>query len=748
MPADARLIQCNSLKLDEAMLTGESSAVEKDLKTLHKLALVPGDRLNMVYAGTMVTFGRGRAVVVATGTRTEFGEIAGMLLGIQHGKTPLQEDLDRLGRTLVWAGLGVVLLVTGLAVLRGQPVLEMLLFGIALAVAIVPEALPAVLTISLAIGARRMVKRHVLMRRLSAVEAIGCVSVICSDKTGTLTKDEMMVRRIFTAGEMLSVSGAGYEPSGAFLRQGSPVEPPEPLQALLQSAVLASDALLVRAKDGAGWAIRGDPTEGALVVAAAKAGIHREELEGRFPRLGEIPFTSEARRMTTLCAGLRGQEAHAKGAPEVIVQGCTAWVGARGEAALEIEEKRKILQTAHDLSAQGLRVLALARKSSASLENAEHDMTFLGLVGMMDPPRPEAFAAVQACREAGIKVVMITGDHPLTARAIARELAVLRAGRVVTGAELEAMGDNEMKSQVEKIEVYARMLPAQKLRIVTALQERGHVVAMTGDGVNDAPALRKAEVGVAMGITGTDVTRDAADITVTDDNFASIVAAVEEGRCIFANTRKYLSYLFSSNIGEVGLMAGAGLLGLPMPLTAVQILYVNLATDGLPALALAADPPDGDLMRRAPRNPRGGIFTRQLLTLMLLGGLWSALANLGLYGWALGAGRSLTESRSLAFASLVLMEFFKAYGFRSHRRSILDRPLANVWLNLAILWEMLLLGAVIYIPVFHRAFGGARLTLENWGIAFLFAASIVPVLEIGKWMGHRRPAVPQSLLRL
>ncbi|MCI0408754.1 MAG: HAD-IC family P-type ATPase, partial [Acidobacteria bacterium] len=337
----------------------------KDLKALHEPSLVPGDRLNMVYAGTMVTYGRGRGVVVATGMRTEFGEIAAMLLGVQHGKSPLQKDLDRLGRALVWAGFGVVLLVTGLAVLRGQPLLEMLLFGIALAVAIVPEALPAVLTISLAIGARRMVKRHVLMRRLSAVEAIGCVSVICADKTGTLTKDEMMIRQIFTAGEMLSVTGTGYEPHGAFLRHGSPVDPSEALRAVLQCAVLSSDALIVRAQDGAGWLVRGDPTEGALVVAAAKAGIHRVDLEERFPRVGEIPFTSESRRMTTLCEGPRGREAFSKGAPEVIVENCTAWVGPRGEAPLDSEARRVILQTAHDLSAQGLRVLVLSRKSNA-----------------------------------------------------------------------------------------------------------------------------------------------------------------------------------------------------------------------------------------------------------------------------------------------------------------------------------------------------------------------------------------------
>ena len=587
----------------------------------------------------------------------------------------------------------------------------------------------------ISVGVQKMVKRHALIRRLPAVETRGSTSVICSDKTGTLTKDEMTVRRIYLEGEMLEVSGSGYEPVGNFLRQGAPVEPTPALREFLRSALLSSDARLVPGEEGKGWRVQGDPTDGALVAAAAKAGLVREDLEAGFPRVGEIPFASESRRMTTLHEGPDRTEAFSKGAPEVIVDGCAKWVIPGGVAALDAPARVKILGAAREMAEGGLRVLALARKPGASLQDAEHHMTFLGLAGMMDPPRPEAFSAVQACRKAGIKVVMISGDHPLTARVIARELRVLDGGRVVTGSELEAMSEEELEGQVETIDVYARMLPAQKLRVVTALQKRGYVVAMTGDGVNDAPALHKADVGVAMGITGTDVTREAADMTITDDNFASIVAAVEEGRCIFDNTRKYLMYLFSSNIGEVGLMAGAGLLGLPLPLTAVQLLYVNLATDGLPALALAADPPDRELMRRTPRDPRAGIFTRPVVALMLVGGFWSAVMNLGLLAWALGMGRSLEEARTLTFATLVLTEFFKAYCFRSHLRTALRNPLRNRWLNLAILWELLLLSAVIYAPVFHQAFGGTRLRPQDWVVAFLIAATIVPVLEMAKWVG-------------
>jgi Ca2+-transporting ATPase len=409
-----------------------------------------------------------------------------------------------------------------------------------------------------------------------------------------------------------------------------------------------------------------------------------------------------------------------------------------GEPPLDESGSELILHMARSLASQALRVLAVARKPNASREDAERDMTFLGLVGMIDPPRPEAKAAIHTCELAGIKPVMITGDHPLTAEAVARELALLKEGRVVTGPELESWSDSELEQAVGDIEVYARVSPAHKLRVVTAWQKQGHVVAMTGDGVNDAPALKKADVGVAMGITGTDVSREAAAMTLTDDNFASIVAAIEEGRGIFGNIKKYLMYLLSSNIGEIGLMAGATLADLPLPLSAVQILYVNLATDGLPALALAVDPPETDLMQRRPRDPRRGIFTAPVVTLMLIGGCWSAVVNLFLFVWAMRSGRSSAEAMTMTFVSLVLIQFVKAYNFRSDRHSVLRRPFANRWLNAAILWELMLLLLVVYLPFLQNAFGTYALSWTDWGIVFGLAFSVAPVLELAKWFGRRQ----------
>ena len=735
VPADARLVEAVNLQIDEAALTGESVPVEKHTAPLANGQLALGDRKNLVYAGTVATYGRGRAVVTATGMNTEFGKITGMLQTVEAGKTPLQENLDRMGKTLAKATLVIVAFIVALGVLRGQPLIEMFIFGIALAVAVVPEALPAVVTISLALGVQRMVKRNALVRRLPVVEALGSTTVICSDKTGTLTRDEMTVRKIFVAGRVVEVAGAGYEPHGAFAQGGLPVVPSGPLLALLRGAALASDARLVE-RDGH-WDIKGDPTEGALVVAAAKAGLHRVDLETQFPRVNEIPFTSETKRMTTLHATGDGPVAYAKGAAEIILDSSTRLLTEDGAQPLDGAAREAILAQARQMAGTALRVLGIATKPDASIENAEHAMIFLGLVGMIDPPRAEAKAAVQACEQAGIKAVMITGDHPLTAQAVARELGLLKTGRSVTGAELEAMSEAEFEREVTQIEVYARVSPAHKLRVVTALQKHGHIVAMTGDGVNDAPALKKADIGIAMGITGTDVSKEAAAMTLTDDNFASIVAAVEEGRGIFGNIKKYLMYLLSSNIGEIGLMAGATLLGLPLPLTAVQILYVNLATDGLPALALAVDPPEKDLMRRKPRDPRTGIFTRPVVTLMTVGGLWSAIANLGLFAWALNSGRSLSEAMTMTFVSLVLIQFFKAYNYRSDRQSVLNRPFANRWLNRAIGWELLLLVLIIYVPFLHDAFGTFYLTLEDWLIVLAIALTVSPVLELAKWMVRR-----------
>jgi P-type Ca2+ transporter type 2C len=735
--ADARVVEVFNLQVEESALTGESLPVEKQPEALADADLPAGDRTNMVYAGTTITYGRGRALVVATAMQTEFGGIARMLETIERAKTPLQLTLDRVGMILARAAIVVVLVVVALGLFRGQPFLEMLLFGVALAVAVVPEALPAVITISLTLAAQRMAKRNALVRRLPAIETLGSVSIICSDKTGTLTKDEMTVRKIVSGGEMLEVSGAGYEPEGEFARDGSRADPPEALLETLRGALLASDAELVR-NDGQ-WHVRGDPTEGALVVAAAKAGLERADVERRLPRVDEIPFTSESKRMTTLHrTDDDGAVAYAKGAPEVILASCTRQLSASGETALDDSARDALVATAREMAADALRVLAVARRSGATRANAERELTLLGLIGMIDPPRPEAKQAVERCRRAGITPVMITGDHPLTAQAIARELGILTDGRAVTGAELEEMDDATLDRDVETIQVYARVSPVDKLRIVTAMQRKGHSVAMTGDGVNDAPALKKADIGVAMGITGTDVAKEAAAMTLADDNFASIVAAVEEGRGVFANIKKYLMYLLAANLGEIGLLLGASLLGKPLPLSAVQILYVNLATDGLPALALSVDPAERDLMSRSPRGRSKGIFTRPVVALVTVGGIWSAIVTLVLFTSALSSGTELPDAMTMTFAALVLIEFFKAYSFRSDRNSVFVRPFANRWLNLAIVWELVLVMLVINVPFLQDAFGTRALSLGDWMIVAGSAATIVPVLELAKQVIRRR----------
>jgi len=735
IPADARLIEAVNLQIEEAALTGESVPVEKNIAPIDKAEPALGDRANIAFAGTAATYGRGKAVVVATGMNTEFGKIAKMLQTVETGRTPLQENLDKVGKILAMAALLIVAIIVVLGLLRDQPFIEMFIFGIALAVAVVPEALPAVVTISLAIGVQRMVRRNALMRRLPAVETLGSTSVICSDKTGTLTKDEMTARKIYAADSELEVQGAGYEPKGQFLHNSKPIEPTSSLKQFLQTAALASDATIVR--EASHWIVKGDPTEGALVVAAAKAGLDKVDLDAQYPRVNEIPFTSETKRMTTLHKVGQKIIACSKGAPEVILESCTRQLTEKGETPLDSAGKKVMLETARQMAGEALRVLAIASKTDASLESAEREMTFLGLVGMIDPPRPEAKAAVKTCETAGIKAVMITGDHPITAQAIARELGILKEGRVVIGDELEKMPDTDLERGVQDIEVYARVSPAHKLRVVTALQKQGYVVAMTGDGVNDAPALKKADIGIAMGITGTDVSKEAAAMTLTDDNFASIVAAVEEGRGIFSNIKKYLMYLLSSNLGEIGLMGIATIAGMPLPLSAVQILYVNLATDGLPSLALAVDPPEADLMQRKPRNPRTGIFTRPVIALMTVGGVWSMIVNIGLFAWALNSGRSKEEAMTMTFVSLVLIQFFKAYNFRSDRHSVLNRPFANKWLNIAILWELGLLMLIVYLPVLHRPFGTYSLPLIDWVIVTVLAFSVSPVLEMVKLFERR-----------
>lgn len=735
VPADARLIQSFNLQVEEAALTGESLPVEKKTDTLGGSDIGLGDRINMVYSGTVISYGRGRAVVTATGMNTEFGKITGMLQEVETGKTPLQKNLDQVGKNLARAAGVIVVIIVILGVLRGQPLLEMIIFGIALAVAVVPEALPAVVTISLAIGVQRMVKRHALIRRLPTVESLGCTSVICSDKTGTLTKDEMTIRKICVNGRIYDLDGSGYNPEGGFFFDGSSVAPSQDMTFLLRAGILASDASLI--KENGQWDITGDPTEGALIVAGAKAGLDKASLDKENPRTNEIPFSSETKRMTTLCEESGRQVSYTKGAAEVIIGLCTRHQKEGRVEPMEESLRNGLLNVCQQMAKQALRVLAIAYKPDTQIGDAQKDMIFLGLVGMIDPPRPEAKAAVQTCETAGIRPIMITGDHPLTAQAIAGELGILKDGRVITGVELDQMDEAQLDRDISNINVYARVSPSHKLRVVTAFQRHGHVVAMTGDGVNDAPALKKADVGIAMGITGTDVTKEVATMTLTDDNFASIVAAVEEGRHIFGNTKKYLMYLLSANIGEIGLMAGTMLLGMPIPLTAVQILYVNLATDGLPALSLAVDPAEPDLMHRKPRTQQSGIFSRPVVLLMLVGGFWSTLVNIGIFAWALKTGMSREEAMTLTFVSLVLIQFFQAYNFRSDRQSIIQKPFANKWLNMAIVWELLLLLVVVYLPILHKPFGTYGLSLFDWAVSIVLSFTVTPVLEMVKWMMRR-----------
>ena len=740
--ADARLIEAVNLKTSEAPLTGESTPVEKKSAIIQGEAPV-ADRRNMVYMGTAVIDGRGSAIVTGTGMTTEFGKIASLLQAVKPERTPLEINLDRIGKWIAIGALVLCFVLAGLGVLRGHEVLEMFIWGIALAVAAVPEALPAVVTISLALGVRRMAKRHALIRKLPAVETLGSTTFICSDKTGTLTQGKMTVRRIYADENSIDVSGVGYEPEGEFSVGGEKisVESESALGRLLLIGALCNDTALTAS--GRVWEVSGDPTEGSLLVSAAKAGLWPEELNHQFPRIGEIPFSSERKRMTTVHQTPEGSVAYSKGAPELVLRSCRYIYAEGRERELSDKDRERIIAVGRGMLDDALRVLGLAYKrldDGEISESIEQDMVFTGMVGMIDPPRPEAKQAIERCDQAGVKSVMITGDHKKTAVAIARELGLLKEGLALTGVELDSLSQAELEEMVERIEVYARVSPAHKLRVVEALAKRGHVVAMTGDGVNDAPALKKADIGIAMGITGTDVTTEAADMVLTDDNFASIVAAIEEGRGIFSNIKKYLMYLLSSNIGEILLMAGAilfgPLLGLPagaIPLVAIQILWVNLATDGLPAIALSVDPPAPDLMKQKPR-PRGqGVFTKEVVTLMVVGGVWSCLVNLGVFKWALDVGRGMLEAQALCFLTLVLIQFFKAYNFRSDKQSIFKIGFfKNRWLNITILWEIALLAVIVYTPVLQPSFRTFPLSGFDWLLVVLLAATVFPVLELTK----------------
>ncbi len=748
IPADARVIEAFNLRADEASLTGESTPVEKTEKALAGEVSV-GDRSNMVFTGTAAVYGRGLAIVTATGMSTEFGKIATMLQEVQKERTPLQVNLDQLGKWIAIGALVLTFILAGIGVLKGHGILEMLIWGVSLAVAAVPEALPAVVTISLALGVQRMVRRHALIRKLPAVETLGSTTFICSDKTGTLTQDQMTVRRIYVSGKIIDVSGGGYEPKGEFREGGAVIssEDNEALRRLLQVGVLCNDTSLH--SEGGVWMVKGDPTEGALLVAAAKAGLWQDTLRGQYPRVSEIPFSSETKRMTTIHKTGEGYIAYSKGAPEVILGSCSRVFRDGKETELTSEDKIAVADVARQMAESALRVLGFAyrplKEGSVQETNIENDMVFVGLTGMIDPPREEVKEAVKKCEQAGIKSVMITGDHKLTAVAVARELGILKEGAAFAGDEINKLSDEQFEDLVEKIEVYARVSPAHKLRVVEALTKKGHVVAMTGDGVNDAPALKKADIGVAMGITGTDVTKEAADMVLTDDNFSSIVAAVEEGRNIFNNIKKYLVYLLSCNLGEILLMAVVILFGpffgLPagtIPLVAIQLLYVNLATDGLPAIALSIDPPDVDVMTQKPRPRRQTIFSANVLRYLAGTGIWTAVVTIGIFVWAVDSGKNFLEAQSMCFVTLILIEFFNAFNCRSLEHSLFKiGPWSNRWLLLAILWECILLGLIVYLPVLQGPFNTYALTLTDWVIAVLSASTIFIGVEIYKLIVSR-----------
>ena len=752
IPADLRLIEAMNLNTQEAPLTGESTPVEKTTAIIEDYEVPIGDRKNMAYTGTTVTYGRGKGVVIATGMHTEFGKIAAMLQGVEEEETPLQKNLNKVGKLLGIACLVIVVIVVILSIIRGHiysinGIMDMFIWGVSLAVAAVPEALPAVVVISLSIGVQKMVKRHALVRRLSAVETLGCTTVICSDKTGTLTQDQMTVRRIYVNNRLIDVTGSGYEPKGEFQIDGKTIDISldDTTNIFMRINTLCNDTHLLQ-RNGK-WEIKGDPTEGGLLVVAAKAGINHEDIKQKWPRIDEIPFSSERKIMTTINDSPYGKAAYSKGAPEVVLESCSYILENGQTKPLPETNKARILDTARNMAENALRVLGMAykplRETPQSKDTYEKEMVFVGLAGMIDPPRPEVKEAIQQCEHAGIKSIMITGDHKTTASAIAKELGILKTdGIAITGAELDKLSDTEYEKLVSKIDVYARVSPSHKLKVVEAFSQKGDVVAMTGDGVNDAPALKKADIGIAMGISGTDVSKESAAMVLTDDNFASIVSAVEEGRGIFNNIKKYLIFLLSANVGEVLTMFFASLLTIPLPLVAIHLLWVNLTTDGLPALALAVDPKDPDIMDRPPRDPKSSIFTKNVLVLMAVIGVTMATTLLALFIWKLdSAGNSwrdsnnplLTEAQTMVLCTMVLFELLVALACRSEIHSIFKVGIfGNKWLIYANAISLGLLMAILYIPVLQSPFDVVPLGWDDWIIVLPLSLTGFVVVEIIK----------------
>lgn len=727
--ADVRLLDAQGLKVEESALTGESVPVEKHTEVIREEDLPLGDRANMAFMGTLVVQGSGKGIVIATGMGTEMGKIANLLDEAEETKTPLQYRLEQMGKVLVWVAIALTMIVTGLGILNGNDPQEMFLTGVSLAVAAIPEGLPTIVTVVLALGVQRMLKKNAIVRRLPSVETLGCTTVICTDKTGTLTQNKMTVTHLYADGGEWEITGGGYEPSGQFLQNGISKDPLKNrvLKQLLEIGVLCNHATLFQKMEREGrkgeWEIHGDPTEGALLVLAAKAGIWKEELEKRWVREWEIPFDSDRKRMSILFRNMEGIRILAvKGAAEQILERVTRIASGGKEVPLDQTQIRAILKKNEELAAKGLRVLAVAykevrdsRENHKKKEEWEEDLTLLGLIGMIDPPREEVKESIQISQEAGIKVVMITGDHRLTAEAIGRNLGILpEGGLTVTESELYNMSDEEFAEKVENIYVYARVSPNHKLKIVQALQAKGHIVAMTGDGVNDAPAIKASDIGISMGRSGTEVAKEASDLILTDDNFTSIEAAIEEGRGIYDNIRKFIRFLLASNVGEIFVMLLAMLLSLPVPLLPLQILWINLVTDGLPALALGVDKPEGNMMKEPPRDPKENIFARGLGWKIISRGVLIGLVTLAGFWYALQVGASLTTAQTIAFATLILAQLIHVFDCRSDRSIFHRNPLENLPLVGAVLSSVMLMFGVIYWEPAQRIFDTVPLSWTDW----------------------------------
>ena len=765
VPADVRLLESINLKINEAALTGESVPVSKNAAKQLEEDISLGDRKTMAFTGTMVTYGRGVGVVVNTGMSSEIGQIAEMLQDVEGEETPLQKRLDSFGQTLGWAALAISAIIFVVGMIRGTAPLEMFIIAVSLAIAAVPEGLPAVVTITLALGMQEMIERNALIRRLSSVETLGSATIICSDKTGTLTQNEMTVTRVAVDGEFITVTGSGYQPQGKFLQDGEEVDLAgnfPGIRTALWIGALNNDASLETDYDEEGRRVHrmvGDPTEGALLVAAQKAGALPEPLARSYPRIEEIPFDSERKRMVTIhnieqpkkedVSPFLDNDRQAwyvvtsKGAPDVILDRCTHYQAINDEVKpLDDEQRRRILEANDSMTGDALRVLGVAYKVIDDLDkdedglpdDIENGLIFVGLLGMIDPARPEIVAALQKARQAGVRTAMITGDYPNTARAIAQEINLLQEGHeVITGKDLDALSDEELREQVLKTDVYARVSPQHKVRIVDAFKANNEVVAMTGDGVNDAPSIKRADIGIAMGITGTDVAKETADMVLTDDNYASIVAAVEQGRVIYSNIRKFVYFLISCNMAEIATIFLATMAGFKSPLSAIQLLWLNLVTDGAPALALGVEKGDPDLMRRPPRDPEEPILNQYMRRGIAIQTLAITAVTLGAY-W-IGLQNYPSMAATMAFVTLSFSELLRAFTARSERYPILSLGLFNNrTMNWAILSSLFLLLVVIYVPFLQNVFDTVPLTWTQWRwiLPLLFVPAIVA--EVAKYL--------------